>query len=189
MSAIEIVAGPTQEPITVDRARSERAIPHMLDDDLLIDKIAQARQHVEGILGKALITQTWALHLDEFPNEIRLSGGKVQSVSSIQYWDTDGVQQTLDPSLFQADLFSRVPRIRPAPGECFPATQKRLNAVRVEYVVGYGSPDDVPQDIKGALLLLIGDAYENREGQVVGSIIAQNRAVDRLLWPHRNLEV
>lgn len=42
-----------------------------------------------------------------------------------------------------------------------------------------------PASVKHAMLLIIGDMHENREGQIVGTIIATNPAVVNLLHFHR----
>jgi len=180
---VVVEQGPATEPVTVERARDERGLAHNLDDSMLEAKITEAREHIEIVLGKALITQTWSLYLHEFPDVIELPGGRVQSITSITYKDADGVDQTLVASDYDADLFSRQPIIRPA--DKWPDTADQLNAVKVEYVVGYGDADAVPGGIKAALLLMVGDAYENREGQIAGETISENKAVSRLLWPHR----
>lgn len=190
MASVTVVTPPAAEPVTLERIRAERARTHTEDDTILEAKITEARQHIEDQLGRALVTQTWRLHLHEFPDgEIALPGGKVQSVTSVTYLDEDGDSQTLDPSAYQVDIYSRRPIIRRVPGTSWPKTQDTLNAVTVEIVVGYGDPEDVPGGIIAALILIAGDIDENREGQIVGSIIQENRAVQRLLFPHRIMEV
>lgn len=44
---------------------------------------------------------------------------------------------------------------------------------------------DVPASVTAAVLLLIADLYENREAQSPVPL-AENKAVERLLWPHRS---
>lgn len=58
-----------------------------------------------------------------------------------------------------------------------------------EYVCSFTGKDwpaevDVPTSIKAAMLLIIGDLYENREAQMPTALHA-NKAVERLLWPYR----
>lgn len=48
-----------------------------------------------------------------------------------------------------------------------------------------GAPVSVPASIRAALLLVVGDLYENREGVVVGTIVAVNPTVERLLHFYR----
>lgn len=190
MASVTVVTPPAEEPVTLARVRAERAVTHTEDDTILEAKITEVRQHVEEMLGKALVTQTWRLHLHEFPaGEIALPGGRVQSVESVTYIDEAGDTQTLATSAYQVDTYSRRPILRRVPGTEWPKTQDTLNAVTVELVVGYGAAADVPGGIVAAILLLIGDLAENREAQIVGSIIQENKAVQRLLFPHRNLEV
>ena len=48
----------------------------------------------------------------------------------------------------------------------------KINAVTIEFTAGYGNASAVPQDIKHAMLLLIGEMYENREESVTGTIVS-----------------
>lgn len=43
----------------------------------------------------------------------------------------------------------------------------------------------VPADLKLGILLILSDLYENREGLIVGTIVAKNPAVQNLLHFHR----
>lgn len=47
------------------------------------------------------------------------------------------------------------------------------------------SEDMVPRSVVQAILLFVGDFYENRTQQVVGTIIATNPSAENLLWPTR----
>lgn len=48
-----------------------------------------------------------------------------------------------------------------------------------------GEPVPVPPDVQAAILLIIGDLYENREGQFVGIAVSENQTVQNLLHFHR----
>lgn len=48
-----------------------------------------------------------------------------------------------------------------------------------------GSPVPVPPDVQAAVLLIIGDLYENREGVITGISVSVNPAVQNLLHFHR----
>lgn len=48
-----------------------------------------------------------------------------------------------------------------------------------------GLPVPVPASVKAAMLLIICDLYENREDQVVGTIVARTGTADRLLHFNR----
>lgn len=45
--------------------------------------------------------------------------------------------------------------------------------------------DPVPKSVVQAILLLVGDYYENRTASIVGTIVSPNPAAENLLWFHR----
>ena len=47
------------------------------------------------------------------------------------------------------------------------------------------SPVFVPSSIRCAALLVVGDMYENRQGQTAGVENYKNPMVENLLWPYR----
>lgn len=48
-----------------------------------------------------------------------------------------------------------------------------------------GDPVPVPEDVQAAIMLIIGDLYENREGVVTGVSVSINPTVRSLLHFHR----
>jgi uncharacterized phiE125 gp8 family phage protein len=62
---------------------------------------------------------------------------------------------------------------------------------RATYEAGYESDDDAPEDIKQAVLLLVGHWNENREAVVVGDTATDELplAVSALLDPHTRVSV
>lgn len=48
-----------------------------------------------------------------------------------------------------------------------------------------GEEASVPPSVRAAILLVIGDLYENREDHVIGASVARTGAVDRLLHFYR----
>ena len=170
---IERVTGPTAEPISVAEAKRHLRIEHS-DDDLLIQRLidtAIAMVDVTGVLGKAMITQTWSECYGQYPSEITLSLGPVQSVSAIKYYDTDNVLQTDTLSNYFVLGTSGRTTIRPKSGFHWPTTFKRDDAIKIEYVIGYGDTfRDVPNTVRHALLMLVAHYYENRENELIGTV-------------------
>lgn len=170
--------------------------------------IVAAREWAEGDTHRALIAQTWALTLDEFPrcsvyqtwqnplgwlraHEICLPWPALRSVVSIEYVDTNGDTQTLDSSTYTVDTSSLPGRVYPAYGAAWPATRCQPNAVTITYTAGYGGTSDVPVAIKQGMLLVIGDLYRNREAQTASpglTLFAQNPTALNLLAPYRYRE-
>lgn len=168
---VERVTAPTADPVSVAEAKSHLRVEHS-DDDLLIYRLietAVAYVDVRGALGKAMITQTWAEWFAPNPSELVLSLGPVQSVSGISYYDTDNALQTATLSDFYVLGPSTRTVMKPKPGYAWPTTFTRDDAIKVEYVIGYGdSYTDVPSTVRHAILMLVSHYYENRELEVVG---------------------
>lgn len=112
----------------------------------------------------------------------------LQSVDSIKYFDPDGTEQTLDPAAYMVDDASSPGVV--APLSAWPATQNRMNAVKVSFTAGYGDAAAVPAGIKAWMLMRIAALYENREEVAVGArvVVLELPFVDRLLDPYRILE-
>jgi len=155
--------------VSVADAKAHMRVATNADDGYIADLVQQASDFIEGPYGSglALNEQTWRLHLDSFPRIIRIPIWPVKSIVSIAYTDTDGVQQALTD--FDADTKGNPAVIAPVSGAVFPQTKRQFNSVTVEFTAGF---DTVPRDLIGAILLLAGHWYENREASVIGTITA-----------------
>jgi uncharacterized phiE125 gp8 family phage protein len=178
------------EPITT--AEAMRHLRLDADDPYLDDLdayITAARQTVEQYLNASVAVQERTLVLDAFPAfMINLPNGPLISVTSVTYIDTDGIVQTVDSGKYVARSLPLSDILFPDFGESWPATRAIPGAVTITYQAGMmiGSPLMLPhQDIRAAILLTLGDLWENREGAFVGTIHAVNPTVERLLHYHR----
>lgn len=184
---VVVATPPIDEPITLAQAKAHLRVDHEADDALIVRLITAARRHVEKLCDRALMPQTWRLTLPAWPSDdqpVRLPGGLVRSITSVQYLDPDGDLTTYTD--YDSDLDSQPALIGPL--SSWPATAARMNAARITYAVGYATAADVPADIIAAMLLIIGDLYANRESIVTGTIVANTMAVDALLWNYRRVE-
>lgn len=185
------VTPPASEPVTLAEAMAQVRVVDESEQDQVEDLIQTAREMAERYVARALVKRTLKLTLDAFPSgsgSIRLPMPPLVSVSSVKYTDTEGVEQTLSSSLYQVDTASEPARIVPAYGQVWPSTRDELNAVRVEYVAGYGDDaTEIPWRFKQAVLLILGDLYEHRETTVVGTISSEIESVGvrNLLGPER----
>lgn len=184
------VVAPASAPVTLAEAKAHLRVTASTEDTLIGALVEAATQHLDGwqgILGRALVQQSWELTLDAFPADeeaIRIPLPPVSSVVSVTYLDAAGAQQTMPPGDYVVDTLSPDAWITLAAGETWPDTLDRINAVTVRFVTGYGAAADVPAPIRAAILLIIGDLYANREGQSDRAITV-NPTVDNLLRPYR----
>lgn len=184
---LRLVTAPETEPVDVDEAKAHLRLEHTLDDDYVMALITAARQYVEEICWRGLVTQTWELVLGEFceEDEIQLPKGNLASITSVTYTDANGAAQTLATSVYEADTTNVPGFVRLKYGQSWPATRDRWDAVVIKYVVGW-SGEDVPAPIKQAILLLVSQMYEHRTPEVTGTIISSVKfAQEALLAPYR----
>jgi uncharacterized phiE125 gp8 family phage protein len=160
------VTAPAVSPISLAEAKAQMRVEGS-DDDAIIQRLidaAVAFVDVQGVLGRAMITQAWGQWLSPNPSTVSLMLGPVQSVSAIKYYDIDGVLQTA--TLADFNVFGTPNRITitPKTGKAWPITQTRDDAIKIEYVIGYGdSAATVPQTVRHGLMMLVAHWYENRE--------------------------
>jgi uncharacterized phiE125 gp8 family phage protein len=187
-----LITAPAVEPLTLQEAKDWMRIDAATEDALIEVLIPAARRWAEGYARRALITQTWDLVLDCFPVnpvEILLPMPTLQSVTSINYIDTAGASQLLDPAAYQVDTVGEPGRIAPAFGTVWPQTREQLNAVTIRFVAGYGvAAQDVPEGIRNGMLMLIAHMFERRESTVVGATATKvPMSAEWLVDPYRVL--
>lgn len=139
------------------------------EDPILNIWVTAAREIIENKCGRSFITQTRQIIMDCFPCWwMELTHGPVQEVSSVKYYDSDNVLQTLSPAEYEVDITGDIARIRPV--NAWPGTWDRLNAVVIEYVSGYGDePESVPAAIRSAIIMRTASLYENRQTVIMGT--------------------
>ncbi len=169
---LELVTAPTALPVTLAEVKAQLRIEHD-DEDLYLDRLINAgigMVDAKGMLGQGLITQTWAQWMaNSPPREVALQLGPVQSVTAVKYYDANGDLQT--DTLANYDVFglSRSKTIKPKAGYSWPTAQVRQDAIKIEYVIGFGDAStDVPETIRHAMLMLVAYWYENRENELIG---------------------
>ena len=168
MYGLQRTVAPVNLPVTTDEARLHARI----DDDAIDSDIAlmvsAATEEVEGVIGRQIISATFELTLECFPDVIRLPMGKTSSVSSVTYYDADDASQTLAGTEYALDA-AREPAVvySTATNSDWPATYERPDAVKVTYVAGYGANNtDVPAGLRVAILMLFAYRWEHRGDEV-----------------------
>ena len=196
MNLPQLVTAPVKTPVTLAEAKAHLRVDITDDDTLINGLINAATDYLDGysgILKKALITQTWSITAPCFKsNKIYLNLDPVSSVTSIQYYDADNVQQTINAANYALYKDAGGSYIKPTSGNNWPAVYNRDDAVVITFAAGYGADESaVPNNIRQAIFLLIAHWYENREAVVVGSVTPSElpMAFNALLAGHRTIEV
>jgi len=187
-----LITAPIIEPITLGELklhlRCDDAV--FTEDGLLNSIITAGREYVEDITRRHLLTQTWGFSLKEWPktNTIRVPGGNLQSVTSIKWKGTDGVETTLAETtdyLVEVNGESYGNIILPY-GESWPSgSLYPSNPITILFISGWTTAALVPYKIKAACRMICADLYEMRGEPVLGQTVATNRTTQNLLASSR----
>lgn len=202
---LKLVTAPTSEPVTLEQAKA-----HLREDsndfndqiEVFIEAATAYADGPSGFLGRALIDQTWDFYLDAFPAVTVVGSRNVYAIEiplpplievlGVFYLDSNGVEQTFDAASYTVDDASEPARIVLGSTGSWPTIQEAANAVRIRFRAGYldqgVSPavDNVPGSIKAAILIMVGDLYQNRESSVIGQTVTKIPwSAEALLRRHR----
>lgn len=181
-----IVIAPTAEPVSLAEIKAHLRVDETADDELLNELVQGAREHVEDITRRAIMTQTWDFVLHEFPRKpyIKLPYGNLQSVTSMTYKDSDGVVTTLTQGTdylveTNGEQCGRI--VLPCSGSWPSAVFYSSNPICIRYSCGWTSAAAVPKKIKTAIKMIVADMYEGRGDAVIGQTVVENNTALRLL--------
>ncbi len=188
-----LVIPPASLPVTVEQVRAHLRIDHTEEDAYLASLIGAAVDHLDGwsgILGRALITQTWRQDFTGFDCVMRLPMFPVASIASVAYVDASGATVTLNSDVYELQSDERGAFIRLKVGQAWPVTGESNAPASVAYVCGSAAAD-VPAAIRHAILIMVADMYRFTETSILGNAtqVQISTTVDRLLWPHRRVHV
>lgn len=170
-ASYELTTAPAVEPLSVD----DDIKPHLAlvgistHDTMLASMAKTARTWLERQLNRGFIDQTWKLRLDDWPRDrvIILDRLPVQSVSSVEYLDTDHALQTLATTEYVVDQTSEPARVIAAPEKIWPGLSSKPNAVIVTFSVGYGpAASDVPDSLRSAMLEIVAHQFRHRGDEI-----------------------
>ncbi|MBL0941576.1 MAG: phage head-tail connector protein [Alphaproteobacteria bacterium] len=197
---LKLITPPGGEPVSVEEAKRYLRVEADEDQEIIANLITTARLAVESYTGRNLMTQTWRLTLHQTnpalsaclispfnrrKATIKLPGnpficlqGHPKLVSQSAEWEIKDYHVV--KGLSQALLGLH--------GLSLNETQ----SLQVDFRCGYGdSPEEVPLTFRQAILMLVAELYDNRNGQ--SSHPTQpafiNDAVACLLEPLRCLAV
>lgn len=185
-TAIRREEAPAIHPVTLAEANVQGRVYG--DDAMMEGLIAAAVDMIDGdgLLGRALITQTWAQWVPQSPGYVRLSMGPFQSLVSVEYYDAAGVLRQADVDDYEIRLSGDFVYVAPKDNAAWPTADDRLDAIKITYVAGFGdTAADVPQSIRHAILMLVAHWYNHREASTDLNLKEVPFAVESLLNRHR----
>lgn len=180
---VQVITAPTSYPVSLAEAKAHCRIDGSDEDALIEGLIAAANDYVERYTGRSFAVQTLRLTHDDFADDLMLPRGQVQSVTHIKYDDTAGVEQTLPTAYYTLDNVDHPAWIVLNSGYSWPEVLDAVNAVRVTYVAGSATP---PAPVKQAMLLLIGQWFNQREAAGDKQTYSMPNAVEALLTNYRS---
>ena len=161
---IDLVTGPTAEPISTANMKTFLRVDHSTQDTLIDTLVQTARERVENDTGQALITQTWDIWLDAFPSERVFTIPKVPlaSVTSIKSYDDDDTESTFSDAKYFVDTVGD--RIALNTDDDWPTDLRAVNAAVIRVVVGYGATGaSVPAPLNLAIYQLVTHWFEHAD--------------------------
>jgi uncharacterized phiE125 gp8 family phage protein len=191
----KIITEPTSYPVTITEIKEFARIDGNEEDSILEVFLSGVVNNVEAYLGRALITRTYKMVMDEWNDrEIELPMPPLISVSSIKTIDEDNVETTYDSSNYFVITESIPGRVVIKKDSIMPTNTDRDKAgYSITWNAGY---TDIPKQIKIAIMQWVTMIYENRS-MVENEMNTINRVtelqipneVKKILQPFRVLRV
>ncbi len=182
-STLRLTTAPVVEPLTAAELRAHCRIDDTFEDAELEVFISSVRELLEKQRNCALISQTWTLKMDAFPDwEIELRRCPVLAITSVSYVDSDGTTQTLATSKYQLSTGSYPALLTPSYGNVWPTTRDQMDAVTVVFTAGYGTtPASVPTAAKLAIRMAGHDMDAIRGSVTKGEMVQLPLGFDRMI--------
>jgi len=164
---------PSEAVVSTADAKLFLRIDDTTEDALVAELVLAATKYAQQAISQQFVTATYVGYLNTFPNAdfIEVEYPPLQSIGSVQYYDTAGELQTFSTDDYTVDTTRRPGRINLAYGKSWPSTYGIPNAVVITFTCGYGAATAVPENIALAIKMLIHEYHENRSP--VGAIPSQ----------------
>ncbi len=174
-----LITPPAAEAVTLSETKAWLRVDTNDEDSTIATLISAGRVLVEQATRRALVTQSWRIILDAWPNagadgsrtllslrpaslpaEIALPLAPVQSVAAIRVYDSFGTPQTLPNASWR--LVGAPERARIVFAGAPPQPGAMSAGIEIDVVAGYGDPPDTPAPLRHAILSLAAFWFDNR---------------------------
>ncbi|MET3926185.1 head-tail connector protein [Devosia sp. 2618] len=184
-----LLAGPAEEPVSLAEAKAFLKVDDEAEDGLIMTLIGAARLHIEGVTGRALLAQSWRVVLDCWPESrvVKLPVMPFISVTAIAAYDEAGASHDVPLAQFLSEP-DRLLLPRTVVGTPLLRAQQ---GIEIDYEAGFGTgPEDVPADIRQALLALVAYWFEHRDAVIVaGSGAVVPSGFDRMVAGYKRVRL
>jgi hypothetical protein len=198
----KVTTQPTIEPVGLSEVKEALRVTATSEDSLILRYISDARVHAENYTGRKFINQTIVGYVDGFStqgdvwwNGVRVGseahiygqdGGcitfdwsPVDSITQVDTIDVDNSETVYSSSNYYLDNFDQDQKnklVLNDTGTNIITTLRSRNAIKVEYVAGYGAnASDVPYAIRRGIVMLAAHLYTNR-GDCDGDCVSKSGA-------------
>lgn len=172
MPGLQLVAGATVQPLTVEQVKNHLRITAS-DVALNLDlerKLKAATRWVESRTGRALLSQSWRYWFDTFPSYgahgysvIEIPKAPILSIETVSSYTSENVLTLFDADGYVTDLTRG--RVLLNDGSTWPTDVRRYQGGVIAFTAGYGATaDDVPADLVEAVAEMVGYMHYDREG-------------------------
>ena len=180
---------PTIEPVTLAEAQLHLRLdtfgsPASHPDDSLVETlITAARENAEQYTGVTIAQATYQVKSAVVNNQISLQTYPVTNIGSVTYEDSTGTVNTVSVDDYYVDNFQR-------PARLIFKQNAPVYDVTATFTAGYTdnespNPYPTPAGVKAAILLMLGNLYENRESVASTQSYERPQSATYLLTPHR----
>jgi len=184
MSYLIKTVQPTSEPVTLAEAQLHLRLdtvgsPASHPDDSLVQVLISAsRESAENYINSTIAECGYTLKAEAEDLEISLQTYPVTAIASVTYQDAAGDVQTVLATDYYVDNYARPSRL--VFKETAPAYE-----VTVSFTAGYNNEFVCPASVKAAILLMLGNWYENRESVSNMQSYQRPQSATYLLTPYR----
>lgn len=163
MTELTVISPPAEEPVSLAAAKAFLRVGHDGEDALISDLIASGRARIEQESGIALVQQTLRVTWTRWSSTlagrgVRLPRRPVRALVAVHIMEAD---ETLTDQTERFRLDCGRLMLRPW-SQCPPLTPGAK--AHISFEAGYGTAEEVPDDLKEACLRLTSALYANRSG-------------------------
>lgn len=180
---------PSGDAVLLAEVKEHLRIDGIAEDAHLNALTCLAVRTIEQAIGITVTARTFDVYLDAWPlgaKEMSLPVRPLQSVSAVTIIDKDEIE-----SVWPAANYTIRPGLDAAlvvhSGVSWPLTSRPLESIRITCTAGFGdSWNDIPSDIRQAILLLITRSYFSRgDSENVNANALKASGAMALLAPYR----